>query len=258
MRRSATLILLSALVSACAPETRSRDCPVCPEMVRLPGGSFRMGSPPGERQAAEQPVHEVTVKPFSISRYEIRFDEWDACVADQGCNDADVYDHEWGRGAMPAINVDWSDAQDYARWLSRKSGKRYRLPTEAEWEYAARAGSTARYAWGPEMEPGHAVCFSECGPEADQPAKVGTTLPNAFGLHDLHGNLWEWVQDCWHGDYTGAPADGSARDEPGCRSRVIRGGSWNCLPLDVRSAVRTGMEPSIRYNTVGMRMVRSD
>jgi formylglycine-generating enzyme required for sulfatase activity len=243
---------------ACAPKTR--DCAVCPEMVHVDGGRFQMGSPPGDRQAYEQPVHEVTVGPFSMSRFEIRFDEWDACVADRGCQTG-VHDHGWGRGAMPVYNVQWDDAQDYVRWLSRTSGgKHYRLPTEAEWEYAARAGSAARYAWGSEMEMGHAVCFSECGPEADQPAKGGTTAPNAFGLYDLHGNLWEWVQDCWHGNYEGAPVDGSAWESSKnvCEQRVIRGGSWNCLPFDVRSATRSSMPQTVRYNTVGIRVVRED
>lgn len=216
-----------------------------------------MGSPPGERQSAEQPVHEVTVASFAMSRYEIRFDEWDACVADRGCTGGEDIDQGWGRGAMPAFNVAWNDAQDYVRWLSRRSGRRYRLPTEAEWEYAARAGSPERYAWGSEMKPGRAVCYSDCGPEADQPAQVGSAAPNAFGLHDLHGNVWEWVQDCWYENYEGAPIDGSAREGSGCTDRVIRGGSWNCQPFDVRSATRSGRPSTIRYNTLGMRVVRS-
>lgn len=259
--RAALAMALGSAVSAvsgCAPDAASRDCRACPQMVRVPGGTFRMGSLPAERQATEQPAHEVTVAGFSMSRYEIRFDEYDACVAGGGCTGKDVIDQGWGRGAMPAFNVDWNDAQAYVRWLSRQSGRRYRLPTEAEWEYAARAGSRERYAWGSEMEPGRAVCFSDCGPEADQPANVGSTHPNAFGLHDLHGNLWEWVQDCWHGDYTGAPADGSAREEPRCTHRVIRGCSWNCLPFDLRSSVRSGMPHSVRYNTLGIRVVRHD
>jgi formylglycine-generating enzyme required for sulfatase activity len=252
------LCVVGVLLFAAASCNDTRDCAACPQMVAVPGGSFSMGSPPGDRQATEQPVHDVSVRPFSMSRYEIRFDEWDACVKDRGCNGKDAIDQDWGRGAMPAFNVDWNDAQAYVRWLSRKSGKRYRLPTEAEWEYAARAGSRERYSWGSEMQRGHAVCFSECGPEADQPSRVGTTTANAFGLHDLHGNLWEWVQDCWHATYDGAPRDGSAWEQAGCTQRTIRGGSWNCTSFDVRSTVRGGMPHSIRYNTVGIRVVRDD
>ena len=252
-------LVVLLLLCARTPDP-ARDCAVCPEMVRLEGGTFRMGSPPGDRQASEQPAHDVTVRAFSISRYELRFDEWDACVADRVCDPTAAIDQDWGRGANPVFNVGWDDAQVYLGWLRRKSGgKHYRLATEAEWEYAARAGGTQRYAWGSEMEPGHAICFSECGPEADQPAKVGSTAPNAFGLYDLHGNLWEWVQDCWHETYDGAPIDGSARDDaPKCEKRTIRGGSWNCLPFDVRSTTRAGMAYSIRYNTVGIRVVRDD
>lgn len=251
------LAFLAFAASRIGVPTQGADCRGCPEMVEIPAGTFRMGGLPGDRQAAEQPAHEVNVQAFAISRYEVTFGQWDRCVADGVCARG-IIDQGWGRGAVPAFNVSWDDVQHYVRWLSKESGHRYRLPTEAEWEYAARAGSAGRYAWGSEIEAGRAVCYSECGPEADRPAMGGTTAPNAWGLYDLHGNLWEWTQDCWHANFDGAPTDGSAWEGADkCEARTIRGGSWNSLPFDIRTSVRAAMAHDMQYNTVGFRVVRA-
>jgi formylglycine-generating enzyme required for sulfatase activity len=178
----------------------------CPEMVVIPAGKFVMGSPDNEQDRidSEGPQHEVTIaKPIAVSRFEVTFDEWDACTAARAC--AQVPDH-WGRGKMPVINVSWEDAKAYVGWLSEVTGKDYRLLTEAEWEYAARAGTTTRYFWGDDPATGDANCDG-CGGgwTREQTAPVGSFKPNAFGLHDMNGNVWEWVEDSWHETYDGAP-----------------------------------------------------
>ena len=231
-----------------APGTAFRDCPECPEMVVVPAGSFMMGSPSHEagRDNDEGPAHRVTIaKPFAVGKYEVTFAEWDACVADGGCGGHRPGDKGWGRGRRPAINVNWDDAKAYVRWLSDKTGKQYRLPSEAEWEYAARAGTTTRYSWGDEVGRNRANCDG-CGSlwDNEQTAPAGSFRANVFGLHDVHGNVWEWVEDCWSGNYLGAPADGSAWESGDCSRRVLRGGSWfNIRGASVlRSAAGTGQE----------------
>ena len=165
-----------------------------------------------------------------MSKFEVTFDEWDACVAYGDC-DPRVSDSGWGRGRQPVINVTWDDAKRYVAWLSRMTGKPYRLLTEAEWEYAARAGTQTAYSWGDEIGKGNANCDG-CGSQWDnkQTAPVGSFAANAFGLYDMHGNVWEWVEDCFHDNYEGAPDDGSAWTADGdCNSRVLRGGSWSTI-----------------------------
>ncbi len=219
-----------------------RDCDACPEMVVVPAGSFTMGSPPHEegRDDDEGPIHRVTiVAPFAVGRYEVTIAEWDACVAAGGCRYR-IEDEDWGRGRRPAINVEWSQAKEYVSWLSRETGKPYRLPTEAEWEYAARAGTETRYSWGDDIGLNRANC-NGCGSRWDyeKTARVGSFAANGFGLHDMHGNVWEWVEDCSHGSYLGAPSDGSAwTARSDCRKRVRRGGSWFDKPRYLRSANR--------------------
>ena len=212
-----------------------RDCDYCPEMVVVPAGSFEMG---GE---AEGPRHRVTIRRrFAVGKYEIAFAEWDACVRAGGCGEHRAGDRNWGRGQRPAIYVSWRDARSYVRWLGKLLGQPYRLLSEAEWEYAARAGSQSAFSWGAAAGRNRANCKG-CGSRWDgrKTAKAGTFPANAFGLHDMHGNAREWVQDCWHGSYRSAPADGSARTESGdCRRRVLRGGSWSDIPWDIRSAKR--------------------
>ncbi len=183
-----------------------RDCDQCPEMVVVPAGSFTMGSPRGEGSDDERPQHEVTIaRAFAVGKYPITFDEWDACVAAGGCK-YKPEDAGWGRSRRPAINVSWNDAQEYVAWLSKKTGKPYRLLSEAEWEYAARGGTTTRYPWG--NDPGtNRANFYGSGSEwsGKQTAPVGSFDPNKFGLYDMIGNVWEWVEDCWNDSYKGAP-----------------------------------------------------
>ena len=206
-----------------------RDCSECPEMV-VPSGSFMMGSPNSEkgRDDDEGPRHRVSIDyRLAVGVYEVTFAEWDACVSAGGCGGYRPDDRGWGRGNRPVINVRWEDAQSYVRWLSNKTGKSYRLLSESEWEYVARAGSVTAYSWGNEIGHNRANCDG-CGSRWDneKTAPVGAFSANAWGLHDVHGNVWEWVEDCWNDSYTGAPADGSAWESGDCSRRVLRGGSW--------------------------------
>jgi formylglycine-generating enzyme required for sulfatase activity len=231
-----------------------RDCPDCPEMVQIPAGKFLMGSSDDEDQ---KPAHEVHLdKPIAVGKYEVTFAEWDACVADGGClKNKQPGDEGWGRGRRPVINVSWNDAKEYAAWLSGKTGKPYRLLSEAEWEYAARAGSTGKYAFGETLNAQQAK-FSAGKQGIGETAEVGSFPANAWELHDMHGNVWEWVEDCYLPNYDGAPADGSPRSGPNCASRVLRGGSWDYNPEDLRSAVRYRLPPFYRVDEIGLRVAR--
>ena len=244
-----------------APGTAFRDCPECPEMVVVPAGSFLMGSPSHEagRDDDEGPRHRVTIaRPFAVGKYEVTFAEWDACVADGGCGGDRPDDEGWGRGRRPVVNVSWDDAKAYVRWLNRKTGKQYRLPSEAEWEYAARAGTTTRYNWGDDIGRNRANCDG-CGSRWDrkQTAPAGSFPANVFGLHDVHGNVWEWVEDCRNVNYQGAPSDGSARMSGDCSSRVLRGGSWFNEPRYLRSALRGRGRTGNRSYGLGFRVART-
>jgi formylglycine-generating enzyme required for sulfatase activity len=236
-----------------------RDCAVaCPLMVVIPAGTFTMGSSENEvgRTAGEGPQHEVTIaEPLAVSEYEITFDQWDACVEAAGCPSAK---DAWGRGVMPVINVSWDDAKLYVAWLSRVTGKKYRLLSEAEWEYATRSGSNTRYWWGDEPGIGNSNCNGCNDGPILQTAPVGSFRPNTFGLFDMHGNVWEWVEDIWHDSYDGAPVDGSAWLQGGdANYRVIRGGSWHNETELVRAAVRFDRERKVRFDTLGFRVGRS-
>ena len=232
-----------------------RDCAGCPEMVGVPSGSYRMGSPADEvdRDADEGPVHRVTIgEPFAVGRYEVTFAQWDACHRAGGCSHR-ADDQGWGRGTRPVVDVSWHDAQEYVRWLSGETGRSYRLPSEAEWEYVARAGTTTRYWWGDDIGHNRANCDG-CGSpwDARQTAPVGSFSPNVFGLYDVHGNVWEWVEDCRNDSYVGAPSDGSAWESGDCARRGIRGGSWqrDTIPRYLRSANR-GAHPSGERSFLG-------
>jgi formylglycine-generating enzyme required for sulfatase activity len=238
---------------AAKPGSDFKECATgCPALVVVRAGKFSMGSPEGDKDHSrdEGPQHEVTIaKPFAVGKTEVTFAEWDACVAAGGCQKAP--DSGWGRGDRPAINVSWDDAKQYVAWLSRITGKEYRLLSEAEWEYAARAGTTTTYSWGDDIGKGNANCDG-CGSQWDnrQTAPVGSFKPNAFGLHDMHGNVWEWVEDPWHDSYEGAPADGSPWVKDGDASRrVVRGGSWNNDPQSLRAADRGGDPPTTGSTT---------
>jgi len=214
----------------------------CPEMVVIPDGEFIMGSPAGEqgRYGNEGPQHKVVfAKPFAVSRFDVTFDDWDACVAYGDC-DPRVSDAGFGRGRQPVINVTWDDARRYIAWLSRMTGKPYRLLSEAEFEYAARGGTQTAYPWGDKIGRNNANC-NDCGSKWDnrQSSPVGSFGANRFGLYDMHGNVWQWVEDCYNDDYQGAPQDGSAWIEGvDCTRRVVRGGSWYSNSPDLRSATR--------------------
>ena len=246
-----------------------------PEMVVVPAGAFWMGCVSGQNcQDDEYPVHKVTIgAPFAVGVYEVTFAEWDRCVRAEGCGGYRPDDKGWGRGKRPVIHVSWKDARAYVAWLSGESGARYRLLSEAEWEYVARAGSETAYSWGDEIGKNRANC-EECGSRWDgkQTAPVGSFAANAFGLHDVHGNVREWVQDCPNRTYAGAPADGSAWEQAYCnddRDRVVRGGSWSSYPWYtgtsgifafpgyLRSANRSSYSPGNRYTDVGFRVARS-
>lgn len=249
-----------------------RDCEGCPELVIIPAGSFRMGSTPDEpgRDDDEGPVREITFdRPFALGRTEVTFAQWDACVADGACDR--VADDGWGRATRPVINVSHPQVQRFAEWLAKRTGKSYRLPTEAEWEYAARAGATGPRYWPATADAcGFANVYDEaakakylfgweafaCTDGDVETAPVGSHAPNAFGLHDMLGNVWEWVEDCHALTYSVAPTDGTAFVHDGCRKRVSRGGAWNNMPQWVRVSYRYGLEPDRRSNNLGFRVAR--
>lgn len=237
-----------------------RDAPDAPEMVVIPAGEFVMGSPAKEqgRSDNEGPQRRVWIaQAFAVGRFAVTFDEWDACVAAGGCTHQPA-DEGWGRGKRPVINVSWDDAQQYMRWLSNKTGKQYRLLSEAEWEYAARAGSTMAYPWG--NAPGsNWANFRDSGSRwsGKQSAPVGSFEANAFGLHDMIGNVWEWTQDCWNAGYRSAPADGRPWQSGDCARRVLRGGSWSSVPGIARCAHRLRIGLGNRGCGVGFRLART-
>ena len=237
-----------------------RDCPECPEMVVVPAGSYRMGSPSHEqgRDDDEGPVHRVTIAvPFAVGKYEVTFAEWDACEAAAGCDGHIPEDQGRGRDRHPVVNVSWDDAQGYVQWLSKKAKKPYRLLSESEWEYAVRAGTQTAYSWGDQIGSGRTNCDG-CGSQWDrQPAPAGSFAANRWGLHDMHGNVWEWVQDCWNGSYAGAPRNGTSWLSGDCSQRVLRGGSWSFRPSFLRAAYRLGVTAGGRVNIVGFRVART-
>ena len=251
---------------AAQPDQRFRDCRVCPWMVTAPAGWYLMGSPEDEeaRYRNEGPRHRVTLaEAFAVGVYEVTFDEWEACLNGGGCNGYRPDDQGWGRGRLPVINVSWHDAQEYVSWLSRRTGKRYRLLSESEWEYAARGATTGPFHFGATIATAQANYKGNrtygagvTGPYPERTVAVGSFPPNAFGLHDVHGNVWEWVQDCDHDSYAGAPANGSAWESGECARRVARGGAWNVAPKYLRSAYRISESSGYRHNYVGFRVAR--
>jgi formylglycine-generating enzyme required for sulfatase activity len=242
-----------------SPGQTFRDCPDCPEMVMIPAGSFTQGSPPSEvsRGNNEGPQRRVAVSAFALSKTTVTFAEWDACVAAGGCRGYRPDDSGWGRGSRPVINVGWGDAQSYVQWLSRKTGKRYSLPSESQWEYAARAGTTTTYHSGDAIGRANANC-RDCGSQWDgkQTAPVASFRPNSFGLHDMAGNVRQWTADCSNENYNGAPTDGSAWTAGNCGERMLRGSSWNSVRQIARSAQRMGIRPVVQSDGVGFRLAR--
>jgi len=232
-----------------------RDCAACPDMVVLAGGLYRMGSPASEvgRGEDEGPQREVAIAPFALARTEITFAQWDACVAGGGCNASAGDDRRWGRDAQPAIGLAWTDAQAYVTWLNAQveAGPRYRLPSEAEWEFGARAGAATAFAFGDALTSAQGVL------RARRTSAVASVTANALGLSDMHGNAAEWVQDCYAPSYDLAPIDGTAIDGASCPNRVLRGGLFSDLPARARSAARAKATPDTRGLGYGFRVARS-
>ncbi len=271
------------------------DCVSCPDMVVVPRGEFMMGSPESEsgRRDNEGPQHKVTIgKLFAVGKFEVTRDQFAAFVLAAGGKPGDkcwTFENSKGEervgrsylspgyaqdGSHPSVCVSWDDAKAYTAWLSKTTGKPYRLLSEAEWEYAARAKTTTRFHYGDntDQQCGYANgadetakafgsvpkdwTYAGCKDGFGRTAPSGSFKPNAFGLHDMHGNVWEWVEDCWHVNYEGAPTDGSAWTSGNCRTRVARSGSWFHIPVNLRSAVRIVHSPDQRYHFIGFRVGR--
>ena len=256
------LIFAAFLATPALSQERFRDCESCPEMAVIPGGDFVMGSPKGEwgRSVNEGPPRSVRIAPFAIGVFEVTFEEWDACARDGGCREIrrggywEDGDQDWGRGRRPVITVTWTDAQSYIAWLNEQiDGAPYRLPSEAEWEYAARANTSTSYSWGNDWDDRKA----KIGGGSRKTGPVGRYAANGFGLYDVHGNVQEWVQDCWNSRYSGAPDDGAAWTDGDCTRRVLRGGSWSMSRWDLRSARRRSNPSDLRDYGIGFRVART-
>ncbi|MDE2830787.1 MAG: formylglycine-generating enzyme family protein [Gemmatimonadota bacterium] len=228
-----------------------------PEMVVIPAGSFQMGCVSGiDCYDDEKPVREVKIDSFALSKYEVTFEEYDAFTDATGRERAN--DEGWGRGRRPVINVSWYDAIAYTEWLSDQTGKTYRLPSESEWEYAARAGTGTAYSWGDSIDYDRANCDGCVSAwDGEKTAPVGSFEANAWGVYDMHGNVSEWAQDCWRPSYRGVPTDGSAGVRGDCNRRLMRGGSWADKPRILRSATRLTYSSEARSIFYGFRVARS-
>jgi formylglycine-generating enzyme required for sulfatase activity len=249
--------------TAAQPKAEFQECKNgCPAMIVMPPGKFMMGSAPGEGEDTERPLHAVTItKPFAVSKTEVTFEQWDVCVSGRGCSEIPPKFKEWAGDHRPVIGVSWSQARQYAAWLSDLTGQTYRLLSETEWEYAARAGSPDRYSFGDNAAEAGQFAWYRDNAE-DQTHSVGTKNANAFGLHDMHGNVLEWLEDAWHANYVGAPGDEKAwsgdEDHPSESRKVVRGGSWRNNVEEIRSASRTtGTADERRYEWVGFRVART-
>ena len=257
-------VLKPEVERALKPLASFRECAKdCPEMIVIPAGEFMMGllNFENSRFTDEGPQHKVTIpRPFAVSKFDVTFGDWDACADVGGCPRIGYAD--FGRRTMPVINVVWDDAQKYVAWLSKMTGQPYRLLTEAEWEYAARAGSSTAYFWGDQVGRDNANC-NGCGSQWDdqKTSLVGSFKPNAFGLYDMAGNVWQWVQDCYHDSYNGhngkPPNDGAAWTTDDCSQRVARGGAWLSSSDKLRSSFRDGLIPGFRVNYLGFRVGRT-
>lgn len=257
MRAICFLMGLFAAAAAFADPVKTfRDCPTCPEMVVIPAGSFLMGTPDSVRSAPndssndkEKPVRTLQMKSFSLGKYEVTQAEW---VAIMGENPSESEGKD-----LPVDHVSWEMAQSFVEKLSKLTGKKYRLPSEAEWEYAARAGTSKEYYDSDEIASLDAHAWFNANSDKEAHA-VGQKKPNRFGLYDMHGNVWEWTQDCWNPNYQGAPATQTAWEEGNCESRVNRGGSWFNVARMLRSAFRSRFSSSLKSPYFGVRVARSD
>jgi len=253
---------------ALQPKETFRECTSCPPVIVVPAGSFVMGSPAKEpeRLANEGPQHAVTIwQQFAVGVFAVTFDEWDACVAAGGCDGYKPSDQDWGRGRRPVINVSWDDAKTYVAWLAKKTGKPYRLPSEAEREYVTRAGTATAFWWGGSISTSQANYNGKytygSGAKGDvrqRTVAVDSFAANPWGLYQVHGNVYEWTEDCYHASYAEAPTDGSAWISSGCGTgRVLRGGSWVHDPQYLRSASRDWTAEGYRTNFLGFRVART-
>lgn len=259
--------LLALRLPGARPSEPFRECASCPVMIAIPSGSVVIGSSISERSDSENelPQTQVTVaQPFAAGKYEVTFDEWDACILDRACRHRPA-DNQWGRGRMPVINVSWTDTREFVRWLRAKTGAPYRLLSEVEWEYAAR-GSVDRslpYATGRTIGPHQANFATSIWEELTngRPRPVGSYPPNSFGLHDMHGNVWEWVEDCFHESYDAMPVHvrqtGSAWHGVCGSDRIVRGGSWGSEAWHLRSARRLNTAIDTRDKRRGFRVART-
>lgn len=249
------------------PGDTFKDCDDCPEMVVVPPGEFMMGSPKSEKMRGEDedPRRKVTIaNKFAVGKFEVTFSEWDACVKGSGCNGYKPREKGWGRGNRPVINVNWYDAKAYVTWLSHKTKQTYRLLSEAEWEYVARANTDTPFWWGNSISTaqanydGNDTYNGTKGKFRVKTLQVDSFKANNFGLYNVHGNVWEWVEDCWHKSYHGAPKDGTAWLKGGdCKKRILRGGSWYNNPDYLRSANRNWDNATNRYFITGFRVARA-
>jgi len=238
-----------------APGYSFKDCSTCPEMIVIPAGTFLIGSTKGKKR--ELPIKNITIRrPLAVSRYEITFNEWDACYAAGGCS-RNPPDRSWGRGKRPVINILHTDIAEYMDWISTKTGHKYRLPSEAEWEYAARAGSRTEFFWGDKMVLGSANCRG-CGSRwsGHKSAPVGQFKPNAWGLYDVHGNVLEHVTDCWMPNHQSLPTNGSPVITKNCLSKVVKSGAWYYLSKVSRSASRVRNDIRVFSYFIGFRAFR--
>lgn len=249
-------LLLVSLILLAEPAWAFTDCSDCPEMIDIPAGSFLMGSPSNQNACSreklddrddEKPQHTVKIKEFSLGKFEVTQAQWHALMDSNPS-------HNKG-STLPIENISWDDAQKYIQKLNQKTGKKYRLPSEAEWEYAARGGSTSSYPWGDNVSELTLHAWSKAN--AENTNNVGLKKPNSFGLHDMIGNVSEWTQDCWNDNYRGAPKDGSAWLTGNCSLRVLRGGSWGDDPQQLRTAIRDGTHPTYyRFSGSSFRVAR--
>jgi formylglycine-generating enzyme required for sulfatase activity len=247
------------------PKDVFSECAGCPEMVVVQAGSFMMGSPNEERdrKPGEEQLSITFPRRFAVGKYAVTFDEWDACVVGSGC-DYRPADLGWGRGNRPVINVSWNDAKRYVAWLGAKTRKNYRLLSESEREYVTRAGAVTPFWWGSSISPQQAN-YDDAraygrGSRSEGRRKtvpVDSFGPNPWGLYNVHGNVWEWTEDCWNERNIGNPGDSSARTSGNCERRVVRGGSWDLYPRYLRAAFRIGFAGVDRSNSIGFRVARS-
>lgn len=226
-----------------------RECDMCPDMINIPGGIFMMGAPEEElaRNAWEGPQRKVAMAPYAIAVSEVTYDQWDACVADGGCGAYTPPAGAHGRGSQPVSKVSWKDAQGYTAWLTKTTGRVYRLPSEAEWEFAARAGTTTPFWWG-------ALFDAEKAAADDSPQAVTALPANDFGLTGVTGNVREWVQDCYVNTFAQAPLDGRSVELAACKLRVLRGGSFKSTPAEMRIAARARNDSATRDDLTGFRV----